>query len=470
MFLFIVGVSAVLLAVFFLVFPKIGVWTLTFLSIFQLTYFHRWTVVNIPRFFAWLPFFVAILLIIPLVIERFFYRQIFAKKVSLLRLLYLFVLGMIIVSTVSSYVNGTDLLTSLFGIRYILLLLIMATALHTYRNLGLDINSFMRFTVWIGIVQIPFAIFQRVLFSNFGIILTGQSQDLISGTFSSYSTMCFFQLMALSIVVSFWVRTGKAIIGKFILPLIVGLCVPIALSNARAIFLFLMILIFLVIVRFHSVLVKRFVKFYLYGIALLVLVYFGSMFTFWSFQKREFGRDIKRQYKIDYLLNYVLRPSMPAHVYLVNGGDPRMGRIRALTTSIDLIKGDWTTLLFGLGAGSTQQSQVFASSGKYFQSYGPLSGLGRTDISLVLAEFGGVGILLYLYLFAGMWRVIARHKAKGAIKYYFVKDAFFFMAFFFAINAVYSQGLSNYAVLLYIAYFIAMVEHKNATPQFVGTL
>lgn len=443
-----------------------GVWALIFFSIFQLGYFHRWSVINFPRFWTWLPFFIAALLIIVLACKLALEKTAIFYNGSPLHKLFLFTIGLFFIGVISCLINDVSPIMGIFGLRYVLLMIIMAILLYNFKNLNLDIESFMRFIVWISLLQIPFTILQRTLFSVFKIAFVGDAYDLISGTLSSYTELSFIQLFSFSIIFIYWLRTGKSILGKFVLPLVICVSIPILLSNGRAAILFMIILVIALIIRYGKELVIKRPHFSGYIIVIITIISIGVVFVFWGFQAHDYNRDLKTQYSYNFMKEYTYKPSLSLYDYQEFGEDPRMGRIAAILTAFDLIKKGTRRFLFGLGPGNTQRSLVFGNKGEYYQNYGSLSGLSRNQISLIISELGIIGVFLHFLLLYWIWKGIRIYKNKNSLKYLFTEDVFFFLLIIIILHCIYADIFTNYVGILVFSYFIATLQEQYFSESY----
>ncbi|MHA1343129.1 MAG: O-antigen ligase family protein, partial [Promethearchaeota archaeon] len=367
--------------------------------------------------------------------------------------LYMFCIGIFFISVFSCLFNHVHLFIGIFGLRYILLLAFVPIVLYSFRALKLNTRSFMRFVVYIGIIQLPFSILQRIFITK-----ETASFDLITGTFTYYFSLVFIQLLSIGIVIIYWLLTGRAIIGKSAFLIIIILFVPLVMSNARAAFLFLAMLLCIIFIEYRKKILPRFYHYFISFIILIIIMYFGSIYVFWGFQKQDYGRNFKRQYSIKYILEYTFRPPLSHYQYLRLKDDPRMGRFASIKKSFDLTSHNSLTLLFGLGSGNTQESQVFNKDGKYYQRYGSLSGLNRTQLSMIISEFGILGIFLYILFFWRLWKNVKGSIKLELLEYKLISGTYIFFLVLIFIFFVYSQVLNDYLVILILSYFIAVLQ------------
>jgi len=450
-----------MVGLFFFFYPRVGAWFFVFSCVFQVAYLHRLEIIAVSRFWAWIPFLLAIMLTGPLLAKEAIERYGIFRDDSPLKKLYIALIMFMIGGFAACVLNGCSLVIAVFGLRHILLFVIGASLFWAFRPLRLTIEHFMRFVVWVAIIQIPFVIVQRISFTVFGTLLRSETQDLISGTFGTYNSLCFVQLLAVGIII-YWARRKKAIVGKYVLPLMVIVISPLFISNARAAFLFLVAILTLLAFRFWQKIVEK-LPYYLILIPVVAAVlYFGVVVVFWGFQEREYNRDIKEQYTLEYIIDYVSKPAPPAYQYVLWKADPYMGRLAAIVKATELIKEKPSRLLFGLGPGNTQQSQVFGRDGSYFQAYGILAGLNRNQFSLVIAEYGLLGLAVYCALFLWLWKIVQRIREIDLSEYKLFSDTYAVMLVLILLFSVYSAILTDFATIVIIGYFIAVLQERTA--------
>ncbi|MCK5707921.1 MAG: O-antigen ligase family protein [Candidatus Aureabacteria bacterium] len=451
----------VLVVSFLFVSPKTGTWILIFSCIFQTGYFLRWTIIELSRFWAWLPFLVAGILLLPLIMKEALQDNFLLHKRTPVQRLFLFVFILSSAGIISCLVNGISIATGIFGLRYYFIIVLMTSIFFDFKVLNLNFDNYLRFFVWVGIIQIPFTVLQRVLFSYAGVTLNVDSSDLICGTYSAYSTLAFMQFLALGIVICYWFRFERPILGKSVMLLNTLLFTPLLLSNSRASFLFFVIFLCLLAVRHIKKLMRRMASYTIPSILMLIIMFSGIVFGFGHLQKQDYNRDLKNEYAFDHMLEYISRPSSDSfEQFYFKNKDPRMGRLAAIITSYELITQDILKAFLGLGPGNTQKSDVLKQNGQYYQSFGVLSGLGRNQLSLTLSELGLLGLLLFILLFFWLLNCINSIKKFNILKHEILLDVYIIIVFLIFIFSIYSRILTDYAIILCVSFFIATLQHE----------
>lgn len=186
----------------------------------------------------------------------------------------------------------------------------------------------------------------------------------------------------------------------------------------------------------------------------------GVIFGFGYLQKQDYNRNLSDEYSFEHVMDYIMRKPLEGEQYHLRFKDPRMGRLAAIVTAYDLIRKDIMTFFFGLAPGNTQLAQAIKSIGQYYQRYGELSGLNRTELSKFLAEHGFIGLFLYGLFFWGIIKCIDKIKKINTFKYYIILDIFCFLIFLIILFSTYGDTITEYAVILCLAYFIATLQQE----------
>ncbi len=452
--------ALIFICIYLTAFPRVGIWLIIFFSVCQLSYFSRWTsVIHFPKQLTWFPFFISGVLLLPLIARQSLLRRPIFYRNAPLKILFWFTMLILFTASISSLLNEISPLTGLFGMRYILLLPIIVFLIYLFESPKTDIESYIKFIVFIGLIQIPLTIIQRILFGALNVVLTSDTRDLISGSFSNDGVLTFTQLFSFSLAVSHWARTGKVVWCRNMLLLSMLLLCPIFISNSRASIVFLFFIIGSIVIRYKGLLLKG--KFGKYIFLLLFVAAIGTAMIFGKLQKFDYGRDLKTQYSLQHMKDYLFAANRQIYEYKEWGGDPRMGRGMSIITAYELIKQRIPTLFFGLGPGSTQKSLVFGKNGKYYEEYGYLSGLGRTQISLILAELGFMGIFLFVIFFYSLKKIVSNGIPENTAVHLLTKDVLFFFTINILLNSIYSQLFFDYAIILFLGYFIAVIQRRN---------
>lgn len=455
-FLFLIAVI-LLIVTFLVIFPKFGIWSIVILSILQVSYLTRLTGgVNFPKQIAWLPFLLTAILFLPMLAKHAIYKEDDSNRITPLKVFGVFTVLLFCLLGISAFINETPFLTGIFGIRYLLLIPFLAALIFTFNTPSNSIKYYMQFVVWIGLFQFPITLLQRFIFSTRQVGFSGDARDLISGTFSSYGILSFTQLLAFTFLISYWVRKGESLVLKNILVPAIILLSPIFISNSRASVLFLFVIVASLLVRYKQFIFTK--KFSRYILTMVFLIVVGTTMIFARYQQSDYGRDLKTQYSWDYMKEYLFRSNRNITEYKEWGGDPRMGRGASIITAYQLIEKKGLTFFLGLGPGSTQQSLVFGTDGKYYEKYGLLSGLGRTQLSLTLAELGFLGVFLFLGLFMFLHKTISNINSADLSSMYLFQDVFFFLVVNIILYSTYFQLFFNFAIIFYVSFFVAVLQ------------
>jgi len=344
--------------------------------------------------------------------------------------------------------------SSFFGMRYVLLLFALALIFTYYETPALEVNFFSRFIITFSLIQIPFCIVERLLLMFGGFYQSSFSADAVTGTFNSYSALVFVQLFAFGIAFIYWLRNRKSIVGKNFVFLSLLIITPLFLSNSRASFIFLVAIIILIAAFYSRLFLRRI------GIIIILagLIFMGVTLIFGYFQKKDYYRNLKQQYSIEHIIHYINRIE-ESHDRRLG----RMGRLKSISFSYDLVERNITTTLFGLGSGTTQQSKLLGSEGRLYKKYYGLQ-FTANQIALTLSELGILGILAYVFLFMGLWVSVVRLcrslDTESALFHeaLFLKDIFFVLLIVTVFLSFYGFPFFNISSIAIYAYFFAVVN------------
>lgn len=299
----------------------------------------------------------------------------------------------------------------------------------------------------LGLIQIPPALFQYFLAGGGA----ERTLDSVSGTFGGYGTLVFLQTFAIGTALVYRQSTGKNTINLNTYALCALLCIPILFSNSRSAFGFILIMIGYV--YFTSVLKTKNPALVLknsIAVVLLASVAAGVFYEyFWK------ARGVADQLSIAYGIDYYFRDPVTSREIYLRGADPVMGRGRSVVEASRLITGSLPELFLGRGSGSTSEASFLGAEGNFYQKYGPLAGVGRTQYSKVIAEFGIAGAALFLWFFSALWRkakTIAQPDQQTVAEIYKV----FLVAI--VILSIYSQIFESNFVSLLMAYLLVVLQ------------
>jgi hypothetical protein len=327
--------------------------------------------------------------------------------------------------------------------------------------LAFTIEGFIRTLVTIGLIQIPFVILEHLLvtFTNINIWAGGSALDMCSGTFGGYPALVFYQIVAIGSVLTYQLKNGKPIImpiNNYIL--IISLIVPLLYSFSRSAMGFLISLCLIILLR--NMIQRQSSTGPIKTLSLIVCIpIIVSCLFYFFFWERHF--DIREELNPNHVIEYFFRyprPSIEARITEAHGV---MGRARAVSESSRLVFRSPMQFLFGLGSGSTSEASFLGARGTYFQCYGPLAGLGRTQISKTIAELGfvGLGILLafFITLLRQMRKVDRFHESLLATDIYMV------ILISILIVAFYAPVLASCITMFVLGYFIVLIQSKLNT-------
>ena len=296
--------------------------------------------------------------------------------------------------------NGESYLLGIYELRYFFLTAVLSFALFYYKLLPTEIHSFTKLSVYLGLFQIPPALLQYFLAGG----AMERTLDSVSGTFGDYSTLVFLQVFAIGAALTYKQSTGRNVIRINTYVSCALLCIPIVFSNSRTAFGF--ILIILAYVYLSSAINRKNLVLVLKKMALMTLLILVSAGLFYEFFWK--ARNVAHQLDPEYVINYYFRDPVTSRQLYLHGADPNMGRGRSVVEAIRLISDSIPTAVFGRGSGSTSEAAFLGAKGGLYQTYGPLAGVGRTQYSKIIAEFGITGALLFIFFFARIKQVIQK--------------------------------------------------------------
>jgi hypothetical protein len=453
-----VGIAIIALIFLFLN-PKVAVYVLFFLIIFDLGFFSRWF--DVTRYLARLPFLVAILLSVKIGCDYTMNRLGISLNEKIVRIVFKFTILLVITATISTTYNQENIPLGLYELRHYFLLFVLVLSIYHYRPLAFTIEGFIRTLVTIGLIQIPFVIIEHLLitFTNINIWAGRSALDMCSGTFGGYPALVFYQLVAIGSVLTYQLKNGKPIImpiNNYIL--IIFLIVPLLFSFSRSAMGFLIILCLIILLRNMTQRESTTgpVKTLLLIVCLPIAIFSLFYFFFWE---RHF--DIEKELNPNHVIEYFSRYSRPSIEARIKGEHGVMGRARAVTESCRLVFRTPMQFLFGLGSGSTSEASFLGDRGNYYQRYGPLAGLGRTHISKTIAELGFVGLAVLLIFFITLLRQIRR--VDRLHESFLATDIYMVILINILMMAFYTTVLVSSITMFVLGYFIALIQSKLNT-------
>lgn len=455
-----VGIAIIALIFLFLN-PKVAVYVLFFLIIFDLGFFSRWF--DVTRYLARLPFFVAILLSLKIGFDYTMNSLAISTNEKIVRIVFKFTILLFITAIISTTYNHENISLGLYELRYYFLFVVLVFCIYNYRPLAFTIEGFIRTLVTIGLLQIPFVILQHLLvtFTDINIWAGSSALDMCSGTFGGYPSLVFYQLVAIGSVLTYQLKNGRPIIipiNNYIL--IIFLMVPLLFSFSRSAMGFLIILCLIILLR--NMIQRQSTTGAIKTLSIIIClpITIFSLFYFFFWQQHF---DIEKELNPNHVIEYFFRYPEPSIEARIKGSHGKMGRARAVNESIRLVFRSPMQFLFGLGSGSTSEASFLGTKGNYYQRYGPLAGLGRTHISKTIAELGFVGLAILLIFFVTLLR-----QTRNVNKFHksvMVNDIYMVIFISILMMAFYTTVLSSSITMFVLGYFIAFMQSKSNRIQ-----
>jgi len=433
--------------------PRIAIYLLIFFSIFDLGFFSRW--IRASQYLARIPFILAGLLALIFVLS-FFSGKLKIQKNDLgviATLKFIFLISCLAV--LSCLYNGESLLLGLYELRYYYMLVIFVISFSYYIPGLATIKTFISFGVVIGLLQIPFTIFQYLLVQVMGVRLSQSALDMSSGTFASYSSLVFMQCVAIAGVLEYQLNIRKPLfkINNYFLAVL--LIIPLLLSYSRSSMAFVIATVLFVFMRNMVkninpvVILKRSIT--------LVSVCFIFLFLFWHyfFEVHQFTEQLN----VTYIVDYFMQEPKDLQQYQA-GAHAVMGRGRAITEAFNLILNNFFTFFIGMGSGSSAEAGFIGLKGNYFYEYGPMAGIGRTQMSKTIVELGFLGGCIVGYFFFRLFLVekIPVDNWSAVL----IKNMTFNIIFLVFLFSLYSTILATDISMLAIGSLIA-IKYRNAS-------
>ena len=446
---------ATIIIIFLFLRPKAMTYVLIFLCIFDLGFFSRWF--GVTRYLARLPFFLAVFLCLNLGFDYLLGKFVLAENERIIRIVLKFIGFLFVTAVISTIYNHESIIAGLYELRYYFLLFVLCLTIYYYKLLSFTQEGFIKFLIAIGLIQIPFTIIQYSAVTFYGVGLGSSALDMSSGTFPSYTPLIFTQLVAIGFVLTYQLKKRAPILRINNYFLIFLLTIPLLFSYSRSAMGFLILLSVTIIFKqlFNT---KSFAHFFriVTSLVFIPVILFFSFYQF--FWKQHF--DIQKQLNPTYIKEYFFRYPKPSIEARIQKTDPVMGRFRAFLKSINKVSKSPMKFLFGLGSGSTSEASFLGTKGKYYQHYGPLSGLGRTQISKTIAELGLVGLTVLLTFFMALLREV--RELKRFDESHLAIDLYIVILLSIVMLAFYSIIFESYIIIFVLAYFIAFIQtHLN---------
>jgi len=435
--------------------PRIAIYLLIFFSIFDLGFFSRW--IGASQYLARIPFFLAGLLALIFILS-FFSGKLKIQKgnrevISTLKFIFL----ISCLAVLSCLYNGENLVLGLYELRYYYMLGIFVISFSYYFPGQATLKNFISFGVVIGLLQIPVTIFQYMLVQVMGVRLSYSALDMSSGTFASYSSLVFLQCVAIAGVLEYQLNVRKPLfkINNYFLAVL--LITPLLLSYSRSSMAFVIATVIFVFTRNMVkninpvVILKRLIA--------LVSVCSVFLFLFWHyfFEVHQFTEQLN----VNYVADYFMQEPKTLQEYQA-GAHGVMGRGRAIIESINLVSNNFFTFIIGMGSGSSAEASFIGLKGKYFYEYGPMAGIGRTQMSKTIVELGFLGGCIVGYFF---FRLLLVEKIPvDNWSTVLIKNMTFNVIFLVFLFSLYSAILATEISMLAIGSLIA-IKYRNANEK-----
>jgi hypothetical protein len=288
-------------------------------------------------------------------------------------------IGWIVIALSSLVVNASASLAALLSLRRLFLIYGSVILFRLYSSLS-NRDVWLKILVWIGLFQIPLALFQRLMLVEYLQIYSG---DLVSGVFKDYSGLVFFQIFCIVCVTSWWLH-GKRLLSLSPAVTVSLLFVPIAISNSKAAPLY-----FTIVLLFLLWLCRSRISLRLLAVILVIFIV-GSVGTLildqiWRSDYNQPESFIETWYTPERMFYYLFYQTGTS-----SGGFQRGG---AIIFNFNLIREELLTLILGLGPGALSDSRMPGGTGYIYMRYPDLA-LNNNSLATVLGELGILGILL----------------------------------------------------------------------------
>lgn len=265
--------------------------------------------------------------------------------------------------------------------------------------------------VWIGILQFPIALFQRIVFVGLLQIETG---DMVSGLLPVDGYYLFFQCICLLITLHYWLR-GKRIIPQLsseaVLLLLLG---SVSIGANKAGFLFLLVSLGLVLLRTPLQLVRR----HFQKIVVASLAVAMAFVTFNFVYNQEFAEGEENSYTQlltdpQFFLRYNFATSGGRSQFTPSG---RLKRGAAIVFAWDHIEDKSGNLLIGLGPGATAESNMEDAGGSLANRY-PNFYINRVAMAMYLGDVGLIGLVLHIIFLLSIWWSHPKDVKPGSLQF-----------------------------------------------------
>ncbi len=345
-----------------------------FLAVFSLDALNRYGAVE--RYVTWLPDVISVVALIAVVLYG-------ARSRSItLGIGYLVVFLLLAVDIVlGAVLNGVSPQAMLTGLRayfkYLPFFLLPVVYLFSER----DLTQQLRFLLWLAMLQMPVAAYQRFVESS-GIA----SGDLVGGTVGTSGHLSVFLICAASVWLAFYLRSERKQLALFLAVLAI-LLFPTTLNATKGTILLAPIALIVpaLIDRNSTAHIRRVAAsaaVVLAFVAVFIPVHDHYVSQRWNYGLVEFYTAEGR------VQNYLIRSE--------SADAEKAGKIGGIVVAANELAPDPAKFSFGLGIGNVSRS-FFGDefSGAYYQRYG---GLGGATVASLAWELGWIGVALVFLL------------------------------------------------------------------------
>lgn len=417
--------------------PKFLTYLVILTCMVQTDWFVRY--MSMPEFVRRIPIAFSMVLISRLILEALNREKETSKTnkyiISMLVLLSIHLL-------MSVVLNNSNPVLAFYSNRYIITGYTIYIAYKSYIYDDRAIDNTLKMIVIFAMLQIPVSLLQYFLAAG------GQSNtlDTVTGTFTSYSDLVGFQTIAIGVLIVER-QSGRAILQANSYFLATLCLIPMLISNSKTAVLFPMFMIgYLILKPARN---RRLLSTIGQKLLMAVMMIITVMLFYKYFWINRY--DIDRYSDREYITNYYTREAGET--------TERMGRLRSIIVAKELITEDTGSLLVGKSPGATQIATLLKMSGQYYEEVGRLAGLGRTQISVIITEYGITGIVLLVYMMYKFKRMAEVHQE--TILGDKMKNIYGTIIFVATIMSWYALTLSTYTYSALIGVAVALLDENS---------
>ena len=425
--------------------PRLLTGLTIFLTIVQLNWFTRYF--GAPAVFNRATLVIIGFLGLRLALDFFTIKHRNLGNKKILNLVLLLAAFFLVLTLFSNTYNQESLLLGVYELRYFFAGFVLCFSLYFYFHEVLNIILFKEALIWLALGQLPFAIIQYLAAGGGD----ARTLDSVAGSFSGYGELVSCQVLAIGIVLHdklIYKKNGLSINGYF---LVVLLIMPLLLSKSRTATAFVIMVVAFtwlvsVVRRKNFVVTIR-----LFGAVSIIGALFLALFYYFFWLP---NYDLKQQINIDYAYNYYMRtPEVDRH-RLRPGEYLSVGRFRAVVEAVRLIWKHPINIVVGYGSGASSEASFIKKTGKYFQWYGPLAGLGGNHYSKTIAEYGMAGLGGFVLFFLTVYRRLKDVPQTNPD----IRSIFGVILFCLAIISVYTTTLGAFFFSFVVAFYLAVAQ------------